>query len=181
MNDQEEQLLWNSGVLTLFGEVDNVMAQGATEFILAQNFRSSKTRPSHITLIINSEGGSLSDAFAIIDIVSGSSLPVHTLGLGQISSAGLMIFMAGHRGQRTLTANTSIMSHQWSGDVSGKMHELVSLQQDFAQTSQRMIRHYQTCSGLDEDTVRQKLLPPHDVYLTAQQAVELGIADRIQE
>lgn len=175
----QDLILDKAGMLHLFGEIDEHTALDAVKFIFAHNLNKS-LKLKHLTLVINSQGGSLTDAFAIIDVMRHSSLPVHTLGLGNISSAGLMIFMAGAPGHRTITANTTIMSHQWSGGAVGKMHELISAQQDFEQTTQRMMQHYHRCSGLEPDQIRQHLLPPHDAYLTAEQAVTLGIADRIQ-
>lgn len=171
--------LTSNGILTLFDSIDNVTAQRAVEFIMAHNL---VTKPlSNLTLILNSNGGSLTDGFAIIDSIVNSSIPVHTVGLGQISSSALMIFMAGAKGHRTITPNTVIMSHQWSGEVSGKMHELLSVQRDFELTEGRVKTHYIRYSNLDEQKVDKLLLPQHDVYLTAEQAVEYGLADRIQK
>lgn len=174
-----DQVLEDHGVFTIFGPIDSEIAESTVRFVLAHNLAKNKSK--HITLVVNSEGGDLNSAFAMIDIIRHSRVPVHTLGLGQISSSGLMIFMSGSKGHRVLTPNTSIMSHQWSGTFEGKIHELLSAQADFEQTTKRMVDHYQTCSGLDEITIRTRLLPPHDVYLTAEQAVAMGIADRIQK
>jgi ATP-dependent Clp protease, protease subunit len=173
-----DNVLDTQGVFTLFGSVDSEMSRNAVRFVLAHN--SVKSPVKNITFVINSEGGDLNDAFAIIDVITHSRIPVHTLGLGQISSSGLMIFMAGTKGHRLLTTNTSVMSHQWSGTFEGKLHELMSAQADFELTTARMIEHYRRCSGLSESEIMQKLLPPHDVYLTSDQAVKLGIADRIK-
>ena len=173
-----DQVLDSHGVCTLFGELDVELSERVIRFILSHNYFSNKSR-KHITLIVNSEGGDLNSAFAIIDVIKHSAVPVHTLGLGQISSSGLMIFMAGAPGHRSLTQNTSIMSHQWSGVVGGKLHELMSAQEDFKQTTQRVMNHYQRCSQLTSEQIMATLLPAHDVFLTATQAVQLGIADKI--
>jgi len=174
-----DEILDRSGMFHIFGEIDEAIAEDAVKFIFAHNL-NKKFKLKNLTLVVNSQGGSLTDAFAIIDVMRHSSIPVHTLGIGQISSAGLMIFMAGTKPYRTLTPNTTIMSHQWSGGAVGKMHELISAQQDFEQTTARMMDHYRKCSSLADDQIKTNLLPPHDVFLTADQAVELGIADRIQ-
>jgi len=173
-----DDILSREAIHTLFGHVDEEKVESAVRFILAHNCVPKKKK--FITLIVNSEGGDLTDAFALIDVITHSQIPVHTLGLGQISSAGLMIFMAGAPGHRVLTPNTHIMSHQWSGTFEGKIHELLSAQVDFAQTTQRMINHYARHSKLSEADIHKHLLPAHDVYLSATQAVQLGIADRIQ-
>jgi ATP-dependent Clp protease protease subunit len=129
--------------------------------------------------MINSDGGSVSDAFALIDVINASTVPIRTVGLGSIASAGLLIFLAGHT--RTLTPNTSILSHQFSWGSSGKEHELFAVVKEFELTKQRMISHYKTCTNLSEDQIKEFLLPPHDVYLSAQEALKLGLCDHIAE
>lgn len=173
-----DDVLSQAAIHTVFGEIDEQKAEDCVKFVLAQNHINKKRR--HMTMIVNSEGGDLNHAFAMIDVIQHSQMPVHMLGIGQISSSGLMIFMAGAKGYRTLTPNTSIMSHQWRGAFDGKVHELVSVQEDWRLTSQRVMNHYVKCSGLTESEIHRVLLPASDVYLTAEQAVELGIADRIQ-
>lgn len=173
-----DEVLDKEAIFTLFGEIDSDKVEQAIRFILAHNCVSKKKK--FITLVVNSEGGDLNDAFALIDVITHSQIPVHTLGLGMISSAGLMIFMAGTKGERSLTPNTHIMSHQWSGTFEGKMHELVSAQEDFRLTTQRMMNHYITHSKLSVDDIKAHLLPAHDVFLTAEQAVQMGIADKIK-
>lgn len=151
------------------------------EFILEKNLLPAATRPKYLTLIINSPGGEMSAAFALIDIMNGSSIPIHTLGIGQISSCGILTFMSGARGHRLLTPNTSVLSHQWSWGTYGKSHELLAITREFELTDERMLALYKKCTGLDEKTIKKVLLPAHDVWLTAQDAVKYGIADKIKK
>jgi len=151
------------------------------EFILEKNFISARKRPKNLTLIICSPGGDMTSAFALIDIMHGSAIPVHTLGIGQISSCGILTFMSGTKGHRVLTANTSILSHQWSWGTYGKSHELVAVAKEFELTDEKLLAHYKRCTGLDEKTIKKFLLPAHDVWLTAQEAVKYGIADSIKK
>jgi ATP-dependent Clp protease, protease subunit len=150
------------------------------DWILRCNFMSDKARPERLQLIINSPGGEVNSAMALIDVMKGSAIPVHTLGIGQISSCGLLTFIAGTKGHRVITPNTSILSHQFSWASYGKEHELVSRVKEFELTSARLIALYKHCTGLTETKIREVLLPPSDVWLTAEEAVELGIADSIK-
>ena len=106
-------------------------------------------------IIISSPGGDLNAAFAVIDVMKGCPIPVHTVGLGQIASAGFMMFIAGEKGHRVLTPNTSIMSHQYSWGTWGKEHELVAVGKEFELTTERMISHYKSCTGLNEKKIRE--------------------------
>lgn len=151
------------------------------EFIMQKNLLENSKRPKHLTLMINSPGGDLHAAFALIDIMRGSKIPVRTVGIGQIASCGLLTFMSGAKGHRILTPNTSILSHQYSWGSFGKEHELFARVREFEMTSDRLLEHYKKCTGLDEKTIKKVLLPAEDVWLTAEKAVTLGIADEVRE
>jgi ATP-dependent Clp protease protease subunit len=156
--------------------VDTSVSERLTKFILAHNMKKTT---SHLLLLVNSCGGDLTEAFAIIDIMNQSRIPVYTNAFGQISSCGLMIFMAGAKGQRSISPNTVIMSHQWSTELVGKYFELESSKKDITQTRNRVVNHYKQCTTLTEKEILKKLLPQHDVFLTPEDAVKYGLADRI--
>lgn len=163
----------------LFGDVDLANAKEIAQWIMEANFMPEE-RPDVLNLVINSPGGDLNAAFAIIDVMRGSHIPVRTIGLGQIASAGLMIFIAGHKKMRVLTQNTSIMSHVFSWGSSGKEHELFAAVKEFDLTSQRMVDHYKKCTKLKTDKdVRKYLLPQQDVFLGADEAIKFGLCDEI--
>lgn len=174
------QELADSGMYVLMGEIDADSVKPVVEWILYENFVSKKKK-KELLLMICSEGGELPSAFALIDTMRSSLIPVKTVGLGEIGSAGLLIFLAGSKGRRVLTPNTSILSHQFSWGSDGKAHELFATIKEFELTHRRMIQHYKSCTGLDEDQIRTVLLPPHDVYLTAEEALALNICDSISE
>jgi len=52
---------------------------------------------------------------------------------------------------------------------------------EFELSTERMIEHYKKCTGLNEKKIRELLLPPQDVWLSAKEAVKYGIADKIVE
>jgi len=171
--------IYDHGIFILSDEITHTNTTDAIEFILECNLLAKKDRFQNITLIINSPGGDLTAAFALIDIMQGSRIPVHTLGLGQVSSAGLLIFMAGKKGFRTLTPNTSILSHQFSWGSDGKEHELVAVIKEFTLTGKRMLNHYIKCTGMTEKKVKEVLMPSSDVYLDATESVKYNIADKV--
>jgi len=150
------------------------------EWILHEN-HVRKKKYKELLLMICSDGGNLEQAFALIDVMRSSRISIKTVGLGSISSAGLMIFLAGTQGRRVLTPNTSILSHQFAWGTSGKAHELFATVKEFQLTEQRMIQHYQKSTGLDDDTIRKVLLPPQDVYLSAEEALQYGICDEVAD
>lgn len=172
-----DSVLQQKGVFLHFGEINNESARNIIAWILAANFEKSH---ENLKLIINSEGGDLTSAFAVVDTMRGSKIPIHTLGLGCVASSGLIIFMAGAKGHRILTPNTQILSHQFSWGNFGKDHELVSITKEYSLMTERIIAHYKRCTGLKEDKIKKALLPPSDVWLSAEEALELGICDEIK-
>jgi len=160
-------------------EISLSSVKQAVEWIFEANF--TEERPEMLNMIITSPGGDLNAAFALIDVMRGSAIPVRTIGLGQIASAGLMIFIAGDKGMRILTPNTSILSHQYSWGAIGKEHELFATVKEFDLTTKKMIQHYKKCTGLSEAKIREILLPPQDVWLSPQEAKKLGLCDDVKD
>jgi ATP-dependent Clp protease, protease subunit len=174
----EVKSLEEHGIKLLTNELDDENCDEVIRFIIESNLNAEH---DHLTLIINSPGGYVTCGFAVIDVMEGSRIPIHTVGLGQISSMGLNIFITGAKGHRTLTPNTLIMSHQWAGGRWGKEHELIAQQKQDEIVTRQIIRHYVKHTGLPEKKVREVLLPAHDVFLTALEAKKLGICDIVKE
>jgi ATP-dependent Clp protease protease subunit len=150
------------------------------EWILHESLIKKK-KNKELLLIVCSEGGALEDAFALIDVMRTSKIPIKTVGLGVIASAALMIFIAGAAGRRILTPNTSILSHQFSAGHAGKAHELFATVKEFELAQQRMLELYRDCTGLDERKIREVLLPAQDVYLSAEEALKHRICDHVAD
>lgn len=176
---EESPSLRERGIFIISEGFNQILAKNVLTWILESNLDMNR-KYNNLTLIINSPGGEVPSAFAIIDAMRGSSLPVHTIGLGQISSCGLLTFLAGAKGHRILTPNTAVLSHQWAWGSFGKEHELLATVREFNLISERIINHYKLCTGLAEDVIREKLLPAHDMWLSAEEALELNICDEVR-
>lgn len=179
-NKKDNTSLRDNGIFFLSGDFHAETAKQVVTWILESNFKND-AEYDHLTLIINSPGGQVPSAFSIIDVMAGSRYPVHTVGLGLIGSCGLLTFLAGAKGHRTLTPNTAILSHQFSWMNYGKQHELVASQKQIDILSNRMLMHYKKHTGLDEKIIKEKLLPPQDVWLSAEEAKDYGICDIIKD
>lgn len=171
--------LRDKGIFFLSGGFNSETASKIVTWIMEANF-APKNDFDHLTLIINSPGGEVNSAFAIIDAIEGSAIPVHTVGLGMIGSCGFLTFIAGAKGHRVLTPNTSILSHQWSWGSYGKQHELLATVREFELTQQRMMNHYAKHTGLSRAKIEEKLLPAQDIWLSAEEALDLGVCDEIK-
>ena len=178
LEQSHSQALADAGMYVFMGDVEQENIKPIIEWILHEN-HVVKKKKKELLLMVCSEGGDMGAAFALIDVMHSSLIPIKTVGLGVIASAGLLIFIAGNRGRRVLTPNTSILSHQFSWSSEGKAHELFATMREFELTQARMLAHYEACTGLDTEQIRKHLLPPHDIWLSATEALDLGICDHI--
>jgi ATP-dependent Clp protease protease subunit len=178
---QPGMLMWEAGVHYFADPFTMESTKPVVQWIVEKNLAPDSERPKELTLIINSPGGDVHAAFALIDTMKASGIPIKTVGLGIIASCGILTFMAGTKGKRILTPNTSILSHQYSWGSGGKEHELFARVREFELSSERMVEHYKKCTGMSEKKIREVLLPAKDVWLSAKEAVKYGIADKIKE
>jgi ATP-dependent Clp protease protease subunit len=170
------KLLENS-VHFLTGEIEEENVEECIKWLVYENLDTSKKKT--LTLYINSSGGDLYQAFALIDIMRNSTHDVRTIGIGSIMSAAFLIFAAGTPGQRYISANTGIMCHQFSGGVEAKYHDIKAEMKENELLNKKMIDILRDATGLAPSKIKAKLLPASDVYLTAQEALDFGIADHL--
>jgi len=178
MSDDKSKSLDEFGVYTLFSDIDEESVEDAVRFVLEANLNKIH---KELTLFINSHGGEVGSGFALIDVMAGSKIPIRTVGIGNLGSMGLTIFIAGHKGKRILTPNTSILCHQWAGWLDGKEHELFAAVKHHELLRDKMIKHYRKHTGLTEQEVKEYLFPPHDVWLTAAEAKSYGLCDVVKQ
>jgi ATP-dependent Clp protease protease subunit len=168
--------LLDNHIHLLSGEINEENIDEAIRWIIYENL--SETEKT-LSLYINSHGGDLSEAFGLIDIMRNSKHPIQTIGLGSVCSAAFLVFASGTKGERYISKNTSIMCHQYTGDLQGKYHDMKAYIHENELTNLRMISLLQECTDLEPRAIKTKFLPPSDVWFTAEELVELGIADQI--
>ena len=172
--------LLNSHVHFLTGEIVEENVENAIKWIVYENLICGNS-PKTLTMYINSSGGNLNDSLGLIDIMRTSQCPIRTIGIGSICSAAFMIFSSGTKGERYIANNTSIMCHQYTDGMEGKHHDIKSRFKEVELTNTRMIEILKENTGLETRTIKSKLLCPTDVWLTAEELIELGIADSFLE
>lgn len=104
---------------------------------------------------------------------------IRTIGIGNIMSAAFLIFTAGTQGERYIAANTGIMCHQFSGGVEAKYHDIKAEMKENELLNKKMVDILRDATGLTPSRIKAKLLPASDVYLTAQEALDLNVADHL--
>ena len=176
-SDRVDVKLLDSNVHFLVGEISEENIATCIKWIVYENLdkRTDKT----LTLYINSTGGDLYQAFALIDMMQTSKHPIRTVGIGSIMSAAFLIFASGFKGERYVGLNTGIMCHQFSGGVEAKYHDIKAEVREADLCNRKMVEILKSATGLTSTKIKSKLLPASDVYLTVNELIELGIADHI--
>jgi len=176
-DERIESTLLDKHIFFLTGEINEETIRSAMQWLVYENIESNKQKI--LQLYINSEGGSLYDAFGLIDMMQSSQYPIRTIAVGTLMSAAFLIFSAGTRGERYIYKNTGIMCHQFYTGTDGKYHDIKAQAKENDYCNERMIRILQNASNLEINTIKKKLLQPSDAYFKAEELVGLGIADHI--
>jgi ATP-dependent Clp protease, protease subunit len=171
--------LTSMGVYMLFDEIDEQSSKTTCDFLLKANllFPSDNT----ITIFINSPGGSVTDGWAIIDVMETSHVGIQTVGIGEIASMGALIFVAGNKGKRILSRNSYMMTHQFAGYLYGKAHEMVAARKFHDKLEAQFIRHFVKHTNMTEKQVRDILLRESDTWLEPKEALKFGMCDIVSD
>lgn len=163
--------------ILLFGDIEDDIIAQACNVIIGEQYREE--RKDKIRIMINSAGGELHSAFALIEIMEASSIPIETIAIGRCVSAALMIFMSGSPGMRIVTRTCTAMSHTYSTGIEGNHWDLKDIQKELQNTQERIVGQYEKCTGKSKASIMKKLIGKGDTWLRPQEMVEYGIADRI--
>tara|TARA_B100000131_G_scaffold266136_1_gene263940 strand:+ start:2847 stop:3506 length:660 start_codon:yes stop_codon:yes gene_type:complete len=182
--------------ISLFGELDEersehlidqltTLARNAEEMVPKEpenpDSEESERIIHPINFMISTYGGNADDMFAIYDVISsiqGQGVPVKTYGLGKVMSAGVLLLACGQKGHRYIGKNTRVMIHHVAGGIMGT---LPSMQSDLQSIEAMEARYMEVLCSETKFTKRslKKLLDKGvNVYLSADEAIEYGIADK---
>jgi ATP-dependent Clp protease protease subunit len=168
--------LLSNGIHYLSGDIAQENIDNAIKWLLYENL---DPKEKTLTLFVNSTGGDLYQAFALVDMMNNSKHTIRTIGTGAIMSAAFIIFASGTKGERYISENAGIMCHQFSNTIENKYHDIKAQMKETDLCNARMLEILKQATGKNEDTVKLHLLPASDVYLTAQEMIDAGAADHI--
>jgi len=134
-----------------------------------------------IEFYISTYGGSADDMFALYDIMRQikKTTEIHTIGMGKVMSAGVLLLAAGTKGQRKIGQNCRVMIHSVIGGNHGPLHNLMNEMEAIEQIQKMYSQALIAETNMSKSDLKDLLERKVNVYLTAEEAVELGIADII--
>ena len=161
-------------IIFLSGEIDDAVANTVVAQLI---YLEAKDPSKDISLYINSPGGSVSAGLAIYDTMNYIKCDVSTICIGMAASMGAFILSSGQKGKRYALPNSEIMIHQPLGGAQGQASDIKIAAEHILRTKQKLNTILAQNSGkpiseIEKDTDR-------DNYLSAQQAVEYGLIDKV--
>jgi len=166
----------NSRIVFLHGAVD----EPAIANIIAQLLFLASQKPAPIHLVLSTYGGSLDEMFSLYDTIKFLPCPVHTVALGKVMSAGVLLLASGIKGKRLIGASSRIMVHPVSGGAIGNIFEIENETKAIRAVHDRMVNMLVNETKMTREYIEGFVMGRMlDHYLTPEEAIEQGIADKI--
>lgn len=142
-------------------------------------FLEAEDPDKDIHFYIDSPGGSVTDGMAIYDTMQYVKCDVSTICIGMAASMGAFLLAGGAKGKRMILPNAEVMIHQPSGGTQGQATEIQIAAEHILRTKKKLNEILAENTGnpvekVAEDTER-------DNWLTAEEALEYGLVDKIVE
>lgn len=169
--------LLNDRIVMLHEEVNATTASLVVAQLL---FLEGQDADKDIQLYINSPGGSITDGMAIYDTMQYIKCDVSTICMGMAASMGAFLLAAGTKGKRICLPNAEVMIHQPSGGTGrAQASDIDIVAKHIIYVKDKMNRMLSEMTGQPYERIVADT--DRDNYMTAQQALEYGIVDKIFE
>ena len=130
-----------------------------------------------ISLYINSPGGSVTAGMAIFDTMNYIKCDVSTICMGMAASMGAFLLAAGAKGKRFALPNSDIMIHQPSGGAQGQATDIMIHADHIIATKKKLNQILSERTGQPLEVIARDT--ERDNFMTAQQAMEYGLIDKV--
>ena len=163
-------------IVFLVGPVNDSVASLVTAQLL---FLESENPKKDINFYINSPGGYVTSGLAMYDTMQFLKCDVSTIVIGQACSAGSLLSQAGTKGKRKIGKNCRVMLHSVIAGNHGSLHNLINEMEAVEQLQKMYTDALLNETKMTQSQLKKMLERKVNVYLSAEEAVKLGIADII--
>ena len=167
--------LMKNRIIFLGDEIDSTVANIVTSQLLYMEAISDEP----ITMYINSPGGSISDGLAIYDIMQCIKPTVRTICVGMAASMASVLLCAGAKGERAILPNGEVLIHQPSGGTWGTAADMTIDVERINRMKNNLYNILAKHTGQPVEKIVED--SKRDFWLTASEALEYGLVDRIVE
>ena len=169
-------------VVSLYGDIDEENARDVVHAmrILESGFTEDYEK-NQFELLVSTNGGSALEMFSIYDTIRmiKEQAPVSTVGLGKVMSAGVLVLASGTKGYRKIGKHCRVMIHGVASGYAGSIHSLENELEEVQWIQQQYITLLAAETDMTEKHIKKLISRKVNVYLTAEEAVEFGIADEV--
>jgi len=164
-------------IMSLYGPVDEELIEKTISSLLAVSYMDADP----IQLIISTGGGLATEMFALYDVMRNirEDIEILTLGLGKVMSAGVLLLAAGTKGKRKIGKHTRVMIHGMKTDLGGYLNDIKNDYDELKQIEKIYIDALSKETNLTKTKLREMFAERRDIFLSAEEAVEYGIADEV--
>jgi ATP-dependent Clp protease protease subunit len=136
-----------------------------------------------IKLYVSTYGGSADDMAALVDIMNvvKKDCPIQTVGIGKVMSAGVLILASGTKGERYIGKNCRVMIHSVIAGNHGSLHNLENELSEIKKMQDIYLQSLADATSMTKKQLKSFMRRKQNVYLNAEEAINLGIADKILE
>lgn len=168
--------LLNDRIIVLSDEVNSATASVVVAQLL---FLDSQDSEKDIFLYINSPGGSITDGMAIYDTMQYVKADVSTICVGMAASMGAFLLAGGAKGKRIALPHSEILIHQplIGGGLGGQCTDIKIHSDHLVRTRELLNKLLSENTGRSLEEIERDTERDH--YMTAQEALDYGIVDRI--
>ena len=161
-------------IVFIDGEISDLNA----DLVVAQLlFLDGQDTEKDINLYVNSPGGSVTAGLAIYDTMQYLKSDVQTICLGQAASMAALIVASGAPGKRLVLPSSRMLIHQPWGGASGQARDIGIQSKEIIRLKKMTIDYFARHTGKDTALIAADM--ERDFYMSAEDAVAYGVADRI--
>jgi ATP-dependent Clp protease protease subunit len=158
--------------------IDGEIVDLTADLVVAQLlFLESQDPERDISIYVNSPGGSVTAGLAIYDTIQYIKPQVQTICLGQAASMAALILACGTAGKRFVLPSSRLLIHQPWGGVQGQVSDIKVQAQEILRLKKLTIDYFALHTGKDRERVAADL--ERDFFMSAEEAVQYGLADKI--
>ena len=158
--------------------LEGAIEERSASVIVAQLlFAESQAPERDITIYINSPGGLVTAGMAIYDTMQYIQCDIQTIVMGQACSMGSLLASAGTRGKRLILPHARHMIHQPLGGASGQATDVQIQANELLRWKDELTKVYQKHTGQPMEKLQADM--ERDNFMTAEQAVAYGLADKV--
>ncbi|CAN0210638.1 unnamed protein product [Scytosiphon promiscuus] len=161
-------------IICMHGPVTEQMSSLVTAQLL---YLESEDPLKPINMYINSPGGIVTAGLAIYDTMQYVRPEICTICMGQAASMGSLLLTAGSPDMRFILPNAKVMLHQPSGGANGMAADIAIMAEEIIKTRARLNEIYAEHTGQKVEEIEKVM--DRDFYMTAQEAIEFGVVDKI--